>query len=196
MLRLYDSSISGNSYKVRLLLAHLDRPYETIPVDVLGEMPDAVVEHNPAGRAPMLVLDDGRALPESNAILFYLAEGTPYLAGDVYLRAQTLQWMFFEQNLHEPSVAVARFIRQHLPSDHPRAALLPQVMAAGQAALESLERGLGGATFLVDDRLSIADIALYAYTHTAADGGFDLASFPAIRAWLARVAAHPRHVSQ
>ncbi len=196
MLRLYDSTISGNSYKVRLLLAHLGRPYEKIPVDVLGEMPDEVLEKNPAGRAPMLVLDDGRPLPESNAILFYLAEGTPYLATDPYLRARTLQWMFFEQNLHEPSVAVARFIRSHLPPDHPRAGILPYVMEAGRAALETLERGLRGATFLVDDRLSIADFALYAYTHTADEGGFDLAPFPAIRVWLARVAAHPRHVPQ
>jgi len=196
MLRLYDSAPSGNSYKVRLLLAHLGRPYESVPVDVLGDMPDEVIENNPAGRAPMLVLDDGRCLPESNAILFHLAEGTPYLPSDAYRRAQTLQWMFFEQNLHEPSVAVARFIRHYLAPDHPRAALLPHVMAAGQSALESLERGLAGRTYLVDERLSIADFALYAYTHTAPEGGFDLAPFPAIRAWLARVAAHPRHVPQ
>jgi len=196
MLRLYDSQTSGNSYKVRLLLAHLGRPYETIPVDVMGDMPEAVIEHNPAGRAPMLVLDDGRCLPESNAILFHLADGTPYLSSDPYLRAQTLQWMFFEQNLHEPSVAVARFIRKHLGPDHPRAALLPHVMTAGQAALETLERGLGSRTYLVDERLSIADFALYAYTHSAPEGGFDLGPFPRIRAWLARVAAHPRHVPQ
>jgi glutathione S-transferase len=196
MLRLYDSDTSGNSYKIRLLLAHLDRPYERIPVDVLGDMPDEVIENNPAGRSPMLVLDDGRCLPESNAILFYLADGTPYLSGNPYRRAQTLQWMFFEQNLHEPTVAVARFIRHHLAPDHPRWTIMPQVMAGGQSALEALERGLFGHTFLVDDTLSIADFALYAYTHTAHEGGFDLEPFPQIRAWLARVAAHPKHVPQ
>ena len=196
MLRLYDSATSGNSYKVRLLLAHLGRPYERIPVDVLGDMPDEVIAGNPAGRAPMLVLEDGRPLPESNAILFHLADGTPYLPSDPYLRAQTLQWMFFEQNLHEPTVAVARFIRHYLEPDHPRWVLMPQIMASGQAALEVLERGLAGRRFLVNDALSIADFALYAYTHTADEGGFDLAPYSAIRAWLGRVAAHPRHVVQ
>jgi glutathione S-transferase len=195
-MRLYDSATSGNSYKVRLLFAHLGREYERIPVDVLGDMPDEVVNGNPAGRAPMLVLDDGRCLPESNAILFYLADGTPYLSRDPYLRAQTLQWMFFEQNLHEPTIAVARFIRHYLEPDHPRWALMPQILAGGVAALEVLERGLAGRRFLVNDELSIADFALYAYTHTAGEGGFDLGPFPAIRAWLARVAAHPRHVVQ
>ena len=196
MLRLYDSQTSGNSYKVRLLLAHLGREYERIPVDVLGDMPDEVMENNPAGRSPMLVLDDGRCLPESNAILFFLADGTSYLPTDPYLRAQTLQWMFFEQNLHEPTVAVARFIRHYLEPDHPRWTIMPQVMAGGQAALEALERGLHGRTYLVDDKLSIADFALYAYTHTAHEGGFDLTRFSAIRAWLDRVASHPRHVPQ
>ena len=196
MLRLYDSQTSGNSYKVRLLLAHLGREYERIPVDVLGDMPDEVMKNNPAGRSPMLVLDDGRCLPESNAILFFLADGTSYLPTDPYLRAQTLQWMFFEQNLHEPTVAVARFIRHYLEPDHPRWTIMPQVMAGGQAALEALERGLHGRTYLVDDKLSIADFALYAYTHTAHEGGFDLTRFSAIRAWLDRVASHPRHVPQ
>jgi glutathione S-transferase len=196
MLKLYDSETSGNSYKIRLLLAHLDRDYERIPVDVLGDMPDEVMENNPAGRSPMLVLDDGRCLPESNAILFYLADGTPYLSRDPYRRAQTLQWMFFEQNLHEPTVAVARFIRHYLEPDHPRWAIMPQVMAGGQAALESLERGLTGHTYLVDEKLSIADFALFAYTHTANEGGFDLAPLPQVRAWLARVASHPKHIAQ
>ncbi len=196
MLRLYDSTISGNSYKVRLMLAHLGFEYEKVPVDVLSrERPAPVLEHNPSRRVPLLQLDDGRFLPESNAILCYLAEGTPWLPDDRYERARTLQWLFFEQNQHEPNIAAARFIVRFLGKDHPRAAALPLLMKGGNAALASMDRYLGNASFFVGARATVADLSLYAYTHAADEGQFDLAPYPNVQAWLGRVAALPGHES-
>ena len=143
---------------------------------------------------PLLELDDGRYLSESNAILNFLAEGTPYLPDDAWLRAQALQWMFFEQYSHEPYIAVARFICRWLPADHARREDLPRLIDRGKQALDVMEKHLAGREFFAGDGYTIADIALYAYTHCAADGGFDLAAYPALCAWLARVQAQPRFV--
>jgi glutathione S-transferase len=191
---LYDSRTSGNCYKVRLLLAHLGLDYERREVDVVDRSNRAEVlgELNPGLRVPTLVLDDGRALGESNAITFYLAEGTPYLPEDRFLRAQVLQWQFFEQYSHEPYIAVLRFW-VHTDITPPRRELEAK-RSGGEAALSALERHLRDRTFLVAEQYTIADIALYAYTHVADEGGFDLGRYPSVLAWLTRVSAQPGHV--
>lgn len=196
MLVLHDYLDSGNGYKVRLLLHQLEIPFERIERDIdKGETrtPEFLAK-NLNGRIPALELEDGTVLPESNAILFYLAEGTPFLPDGRLARAQTLQWMFFEQYNHEPSIAVARYIRLHLPEGHERYGELPRLAEKGQAALEVMEGHLEKQAFFAGGAYSIADIALYAYTHVAHDGGFDLAPYPAIAAWLERVAGQPRHI--
>ena len=191
---LYNSQVSGNCYKVRLLLAHLGVEYERREVDVVDRSNRAELlgDLNPALRVPTLVLDDGRPLAESNAILFYFAERTPYLPEDRYERAQVLQWLFFEQYSHEPNIAVVRFWVGY--SDAPPAnAEVETRRRAGYTALDVMERHLSSRTFHVGECFTIADISLYAYTHVAAEGGFDLAGYPAIRAWLDRVADQPGH---
>ena len=196
MLTLHDYLPSGNGYKCRLLLHQLGVPFRLVERDIMqGETrtPEFLAK-NPNGRIPALELADGTVLAESNAILFYLAEGTPFLPEDRLGRAQVLQWMFFEQYSHEPFIAVARFIRHLLPPDTPRRAELPRLEQGGYAALGVMERRLAEHPFLVANRYTIADIALYAYTHVADDGGFDLTGFPAVRAWLERVATQPGHV--
>jgi glutathione S-transferase len=192
---LYESQVSGNCYKVRLLLAQLGLDYERREVDVIDRSHRAELlgELNPALRVPTLVLDDGRPLAESNAILWYLAADTPYLPVDRFERAKVLQWLFFEQYSHEPYIAVARFwlaIAQAPPSQDELAAK----QRGGYQALDAMERHLGARQFLLGDRYTIADIALYAYTHVAHEGGFDLSEHRAVCAWLARVEAQPRHV--
>jgi len=194
---LYDSPVSGNCYKVRLLLALLDTPYERRTMDVVdrSNRREVLGELNPALRVPTLVLDDGRALGESGAILWYLGEGTRFVPEDRYDRAQVLQWMFFEQDDHEPAIAVARFWLAYSGRPEEFADRLPERIAAGERALAAMERHLDDRQFLVGDGITLADIALYAYTHVAGEGGFDLEPYPAIRSWLARVAAEPNHVS-
>jgi glutathione S-transferase len=192
---LYDSHVSGNCYKVRLLLAHLERTYERREVDVVDRSNrlELLGELNPALRVPTLVLDDGRSLAESNAILWYLADGSAYVPDDAFARAKVLQWLFFEQYSHEPYIAVVRFwvaVAQAPPAE----AVLEEKMRGGYAALDAMERHLARSPFLVGEDYTIADIALYAYTHVAHEGGFDLRRYPAIGSWLARVAARPRHV--
>ncbi len=196
MIRLYDYLPSGNGYKVRLLLTQLDIPYELIEIDILeGESRTAdFLAKNPNGRVPLVEMEDGTLLPESNAIMFFFAEGTPFLPDDRLGRARVLQWMFFEQYSHEPNIAVARFWLTHGELDAEHRRLLPQKQAQGYAALDVMERRLEGNDYLVDGGYGIADIALYAYTHVAHEGGFQLANYPAIRAWLARVEAQPRHI--
>jgi len=186
---LYNSQVSGNCYKVRLLLAQLGLDYERREVSVVDRSNRAELlgDLNPGLRVPTLVLDDGRPLAESDAILCYFAEGTPYLPEDRYERAQVLQWLFFEQYSHEPNIAVVRFWVAFADIEARR--------RAGYAALRALERHLSDRTFLVAERYTIADIALYAYTHVAHEGGFDLGDHPAVRAWLQRVAAQPGHVA-
>jgi glutathione S-transferase len=193
---LYDYLDSGNGYKIRLLLAQLERAYRWEELDILhgATRTAAFLAKNPNGRIPTLELDDGTCLAESNAILWYLADGTPYLPAGKLERAQVLQWMFFEQYSHEPYVATPRFILKHLPQDSPRRAELPKRLEQGRAALGVMERQLTGRQFLVGERYSIADIALYAYTHVAHEAQLDLAPYPQVRSWLVRIASQPRYV--
>lgn len=196
MLTLYDYLPSGNGYKVRLLLAQLGRPFRLVEKDILkGETrTPAFLAINPNGRIPVIEFEDGRRLTESNAILFHLAEGTPFLAEDRFERAETLQWLFFEQYSHEPNIAVARFWLHVADLARQKAAELEERQRRGHQALAVMERYLAGCRFFVGERYGIADIALYAYTHVADEGGFDLAPYPQIRAWLDRVADQPGHV--
>jgi glutathione S-transferase len=195
MLTIYGMRVSGNCYKLQLLLDQLGREYRWVDVDSVGgeTRRPAYLAMNPNGKVPLLELDDGRRLAESDAILCYLAEGTPFLPSDNWLRAQTLQWLFFEQYSHEPYIAVARFIRDWLPADHPRQAELPTLLQKGEQTLGVMDRHLAGREWFVGASYGIADIALYAYTHCAGDGGFDLSAFPNICAWLERVRAQPGH---
>jgi glutathione S-transferase len=195
---LYDSPFSGNAYKCRLMLHKRGMAYRRIVVDIdKGESrTPTFLALNPNGRVPLLVLEDGTALAESNAILAWLARGTPYLPEEPLAFAQTLQWMFFEQYSHEPYIAVARFWKHFLDKLSPQQeANLPDIMKKGHAALDVMEKHLATRTFFVDDRYGLADIALYAYTHVADEGGFDLSTYPNVTAWLSRVKAQPGHVA-
>jgi glutathione S-transferase len=194
---LYNSQVSGNCYKVRLLLAHLGVEYERSEVDVAdrSNRPQLLGGLNPALRVPTIVLDDGRSLGESGAILWFFGEGTRFVPRDPFERAQVLQWMFFEQYDHEPAIAVVRFWLAY--SGRPPEEFtdrLGERRAAGYRALDAMERHLEDRTWLVGDATTLADIALYAYTHVAHEGGFELERYPAIAAWLERVATEPGHV--
>jgi glutathione S-transferase len=196
MMTLYDYLDSGNGFKIRLLLAQLAKPYRWVEVDILANQsrtPEFLAK-NPNGRIPTLELDDGTCLAESNAILWYLAEGSAFIPADRLQRAQVLQWMFFEQYSHEPYVATPRFIVKHMPADSPRHAELPDRMARGRAAFAVMETHLSKHRFFVGESYTLADIALYAYTHVAHEAHFDLTPFPAVRAWIERVADQPRYV--
>jgi glutathione S-transferase len=195
--RLYDFHDSGNGYKVRLALAQLGIEHELVETDILTgrtRQPDFLAK-NPNGRIPLLELADGTCLAESGAILFLLADGTPLLPGGAVERAQVLQWMFFEQYSHEPFVAVARFWCRH--PEHSRFAPdeLARKQAGGCAALDVMDRHLASHEFFAADRYTIADIALFAYTHVAEEGGIPLAGRPALDAWLARVRGEPGFVA-
>ena len=193
---LYDSQVSGNCYKVRLLLAHLELSYERHEVDVVDRSRrlELLGDLNPGLRVPTVVLHDGRSLGESGAILWLFADGTAYLPAERFERAQVLQWMFFEQYSHEPNIAVLRFWTE-FATNKPAAAEIEAKLAGGYAALDAMERHLLTHHFFVAERYTIADIALYAYTHVAGEGRFDLARYPSIRSWLARVAEQPRHIT-
>ena len=194
---LYNSPVSGNCYKVRLLLAHLGLEYETVDVSVVdrSNRKELLGSLNPALRVPTVVLDDGRPLAESNAILWYFGDGTPYVPADPYERAQVLQWMFFEQYSHEPYIAVARFLLGYSGEPARFERQRERLQTGGYAALDALERHLAGPQFLAGDGYTIADISLYAYTHVAHEGDFDLEPYPATREWLGRVASQPGHVA-
>jgi glutathione S-transferase len=195
MLRLYDYLPSGNGYKVRLLLCQLGLEFERVEIDVVrGETRTAAfLALNPNHRIPMLQWPDGRRLTESNAIIFHLAEATPYLPDDPWGRAQVLEWLFFEQYDHEPNIAVARSWHiKNLVNEHRDE--LPARLERGYHALNVMEQHLAESPFFVGRRYTVADIALYAYTHVAGEGGFDLNGYPRVRAWLERVAAQPGHV--
>lgn len=196
MLTLYDSADSGNAYKVRLVLAHLGLPWERIALDTdNGETrTPQFLATNPNGKVPTLVLDDGEVLCESNAILFYLATDTPLLPDDALERARVLQWMFFEQYSHEPNIAVSRHVLKHLELTKERRALVESKREPGYRALGVMEEHLANRAYYVAEQFTIADIALYAYTHVADEGEFDLQDFPGIRGWIARVADQPGHV--
>ena len=194
---LYNSPVSGNCYKVRLLLAHLGILYERQDLDVVdrSNRGDVLGGLNPDLRVPTLVLDDGRPLAESGAILWYFGEGSRFVPEDRYDRAKVLQWMFFEQYTHEPAIAVVRFLVAYSGEAERYASVIERKTIDGYRALDAMERHLAGASsYVVGDVMSLADLALYAYTHVAHEGGFDLASYPAIRAWLDRIAAEPGHV--
>jgi glutathione S-transferase len=193
---LYNSPVSGNCYKVRLLLAHLGIPYERRDLDVVdrSNRGEVLGDLNPDLRVPTLVLDDGRPIAESGAILWYFGEGSRFVPADRYERAKVLQWMFFEQYSHEPAIAVVRFLVAYSGEAERHAELIEQKTRAGYRALDAMERHLADATFLVGETMTLADIALYAYTHVAHEGAFDLAGHTAIDAWLARVAGQPGHV--
>ncbi|HVR67960.1 MAG TPA: glutathione S-transferase family protein [Verrucomicrobiae bacterium] len=196
MLTLYDFLPSGNGYKVRLLLSQLGIPFKLVEKDILkGETrTPEFLAINPDGRIPTVQFDDGRILAQSNAIMFYFAEGTRFLPADRFERAEALQWMFFEQYSHEPYIAVARFWIHELHKRLEWAERLKEKWQKGYQALDVMERRLRDHAFLAGKAYSIADIALYAYTHVAEEGDFDLGRYPAIRAWLDRVADQPGHV--
>lgn len=196
MITLYDYLDSGNGYKVRLLLALLDLPFRFVECDIMrGETrTEDFLKINPNGKIPAMRIDDGVCIAESGAMLQYLANGTDYWPSGRLEQADVLQWMFFEQYSHEPAVAVVRFWKKHLDMTPELEAQLPAKMAAGYAALGVMESRLANHDWLAAGRYTIADIALYAYTHVADEGGFDLSHYPAIRQWLARVAARPGHV--
>ena len=183
-MHLFDNLDSGNGYKVRLLLAQLGRRYDwtDLDIDAGATRKPEFLQRNPNGRIPTLELDDGTHLAESGAILWYLAEGSPFVPSDRLGRAQVLQWMFFEQYSHEPYVATPRYIVKHLPVDHARRAELPSRLATGRAALGVMEQHLQSRRFFVAERYTIADIALYAYTHLAHLCDYELDPFPAVRA--------------
>lgn len=198
-MKLHDDPRSGNGYKVRLLLAQLGRSYDYVPLDVTkGEtQTPAFLAKSAIGKIPLLELDDGRCLPESNAILWHLAQGTPYWPSDRFEQARAMQWLFFEQYSHEPNVATVRYwlaIRGKELSAYEREAVA-QKRQQGHRALGVMESHLAQREWFAGDAYSIADIALYAYTHVAGEGGFDLAAYPAVQAWLARVAKQPGHVT-
>jgi glutathione S-transferase len=197
MVRVFGSLDSGNCYKVQLVLEQLAISYQWQDTSVLDGATRTAefLAINPNGRVPVAEVEPGRYLPESNAILCYFAEGTPLWPAEKFARAQALQWLFFEQYSHEPYIAVARFISKFLPLDHARRADLPRLRERGHEALRVMEQHLERQPFFAGENYSIADIALFAYTHVAADGGFDLQPYPAIGRWFERVRAQPRFVA-
>lgn len=192
---LYGDSRSGNCWKAALLLKLTGQPWSWRETDVLGgaTRAPAFLAMNPNGKVPLLQLPDGRLLSESNAMLLYLGEGTRWLPDDPWQRAQVNQWLFWEQYSHEPYIAVARFLRHYehgMTLDPARMAMLDQ---RGRQALAVMEQALSARPYLATDDFTVADIALYAYTHVCGDGGFELAAYPAVQQWLKRVAAQPGH---
>lgn len=196
-MKIYGDIISGNCYKIKLLCELLELDYEWIHVDILkGEAGTSEFKTiNPNAKIPALVLDDGRCLSESNAILNYLAEATRLLPSDSFDSAKVLQWQFFEQYSHEPFIAVARYINKYLGLPEDRKADYEAKQEGGHKALQVMEQQLSQTPYLVGEQFTIADISLYGYTHVAHEGGFDLSSYPAIQAWLQRIEAEPRYVA-
>lgn len=197
MYRVYGDAQSGNCYKVQLLMSHLDIDHEWVEVDILQKQTqtEEFLAKNANEKIPVLELPSGECLSESNAILNYLAHGTLYLPENAWGRALVLQWQFFEQYSHEPYLAVARFIAKYLGMPEERKAEFESKQAGGHKALGVMESQLSQTPYFVSSALTIADISLFAYTHVAHEGGFDLSAYPAIQSWLLRVADHPRHVA-
>ena len=192
----YGDSRSGNCYKIQMVCAELSLDHDWQEIDVVSGVtrsPDFLAK-NPNGRVPLLALADGRYLPESNAIISYLADGSPLAGADRWGRARVLQWMFFEQYSHEPYIAVCRFIVKFLGNPPDRAASLAEKRVAGYRALGVMEGELAQRDYIAGDGYTLADIALYAYTHVAHEGGFDLGTYPAIRSWCSRIEARPGYV--
>lgn len=197
LLRLYDFLPSGNGYKLRLLLTQLGMPFERVEINIIkGESrTPEFLSKNINGKIPVLEVEPGKYLAESNAILVYLSEGTEFLPYDRFLRAQVLQWLFFEQYSHEPFIATSRFWISILGKAQEYQEALQQKREPGYAALKVMEQHLSAHKFFVAERYTIADIALFAYTHVADEGGFDLTQFPAIQAWIERVKGQPAYIS-
>lgn len=197
MLKLHEYASSGNCYKIRLLLTQLGIPFQRIQVDILrGESrTEDFLQKNPNGRIPVLEISRDQFLAESNAILYYLSAGTPFFPQDKWAQAQVMQWLFFEQYSHEPYIATSRFWITILGKSEEYREALKQKSDGGYAALGVMEKHLENHSFLVGEQYSIADIALFAYTHVADEGGFDLSSFPAILAWIERVKSQPKYIS-
>ncbi len=195
-MNIYGDAQSGNCYKIKLLTRLLDIDHRWIHVNILkGETRTAeFLAMNPNGKIPVLVLDDGRCLSESNAIINYLATDSEYLPTDRFQLAKVQQWQFFEQYSHEPYIAVARYINKYLGLPEERRADFESKQAGGHKALQVMEQQLAQTPYLTGGTPTTADISLYAYTHVADEGGFDLATYPAIQAWLTRIAAHPKYV--
>ncbi|MGH1373072.1 MAG: glutathione S-transferase family protein [Cellvibrionaceae bacterium] len=196
-MKIYGDIQSGNCYKIKLLLEILKIPHQWIFVDILKgdtQAPDYLVK-NPVGKIPLLELDDGRTLSESNAILNFLATGSELLPSDSFTRAKILQWQFFEQYSHEPYIAVARFIAKYLGLPQERREEYQQKQVGGHKALKVMEQQLLDTPYLVGDQLTIADISLYGYTHVADEGGFSLSDYPAINDWIRRVQSAPNYVA-
>ncbi|WP_026732187.1 glutathione S-transferase family protein [Fischerella sp. PCC 9605] len=196
-LRLYDFLPSGNGYKIRLLLSQIGMPFERVEMNILkGETrTPEFLSKNPVGKIPLLEVEPGRYLAESNAILIYLSEGTEFLPYDRFLRAQVMQWLFFEQNRHEPFIATPRFWISILGKADEYKEAIEQKREPGYAALKLMENHLKTCNFFVGERYTIADIALFAYTHVADEGGYDLMQFPAIQAWIDRVKSQSRYIT-
>ena len=196
-MKVYGDIRSGNCYKIKLLTSLLNIEHEWIAMDVMSGVTRSpeFLEKNPNGKIPLLELDDGRCLSESNAILNYLADGSELLPKDNFDRARVLQWQFFEQYSHEPYIAVARFIAKFLGLPAKRKAEFESKQQGGHSALAVMEQQLSVTPYLAGMNLTIADISLYGYTHVADEGGFDLSGYPAINAWLRRIAAHPNYVA-
>jgi glutathione S-transferase len=198
MITIYEQHSSNNCYKVRLLLSQLKRPFRNVEVSARdgSTRKDDFLARNPNGKVPTVALDDGRFLAESNAILLHFAEGTPLLPKDTYDRAKCYEWLFFEQYSHEPAIAVRRALFNYPERAHLRTPeRLAQLLEAGNKALAVMERRLAQADWLAGNAYSIADISLYAYTHTAEEGGYDLAAFPGILRWIERVEATPAYIT-
>lgn len=196
MYKLYDFLPSGNGYKVRLLLTQLQIPFELIELNILeGATRTAeFLAINPNGKIPLLEIEAGKLLSESNAILYYLSQGTKYFPEGKLQQAQIMQWLFFEQNLHEPNIATSRYWISILKQPEKYREQLKPKQELGYKALNAMEKHLKKHDFFVADKYTIADIGLYAYTHVAEEGGFDLSDFSAINSWLARVSSQPRHI--
>jgi glutathione S-transferase len=197
MFKVFGDKYSGNCYKVKLLAHLLELDYAWHDVDIVnGETrTEAFLEINPNGKIPVVQLEDGRYLTESNAILNYLASDSDFLPNDNFGRYQVLQWQFFEQYSHEPIIAVSRYIVRYLGTPDARKAELESLRASGYSVLQLMEEHLAFNTYFVGNRYTIADISLYAYTHVADEGGFSLDRFENIRAWFGRIESHPRHVT-
>ena len=195
-MKIYGDIQSGNCYKIKLLTSILEIDHEWIEVDILANetQTDEFLEKNPNGKIPLLELNDGRCISESNAILNYLAEGSDLSSEDAYQKAKILQWQFFEQYSHEPYIAVARFISKYLGLPEERREEYQSKQAGGHKALKVMEDQLSTTDYLVSDKMSISDISLYGYTHVASEGGFDLSKYPAIQNWINRIQSHPNYV--
>lgn len=196
MVKVYGMSVSGNCHKVRMVLEALGQPYQWTEIDtVAGETrTPEYLAMNANGKVPVLEIQPGVYLPESNAIISFLADGSVLMPTERLERARVLQWLFFEQYSHEPYIAVARFLRRFHPDPEAQRALADSKMAGGNRALDVMESHLRSHPFFVGGRYTIADVALFAYTHVAHEGGFDLARLPAVKAWLSRVENQPGFV--